>query len=130
MPMEAAEHYSVMISVVALINSNVEFWLGSTFACILAFHFAAQNMSKMMYRLIMGLYFFFSVLYFWRVCHAFYQFFEFNDMLLKKGFPPYPTTEFWGYPILFGTPILIFFGTVVCIAYMRQAYKQSSERGI
>ena len=88
MPMEASEQYAAMINLFAIANSNVEIWLAATFATVLAFHFASGSITKGMYVMISGLYIVSSCLFIVRTIHVFWQFMQFNQMLIDAGQTP------------------------------------------
>ena len=64
-------------------DRNFEFWISSSFAVILAFHFSAGNMSKLMYRLITFLYCSATVLFVSRWSVAALQYSSFRSQLLE-----------------------------------------------
>lgn len=54
--MTEAELISTYHQTLDAINSNFEFWLTATFALIIAFYFASEKISNLMYRIILFLY--------------------------------------------------------------------------
>ena len=65
--MTEAELISTYHQTLDAINSNFEFWLTATFALIIAFYFASEKISNLMYRIILFLYVSTSVLMFARL---------------------------------------------------------------
>jgi hypothetical protein len=65
--MNEAELVSAFHQTLEAIDSNFEFWLSATFALILAFYFASEKISNLMYRIVLFLYISTSVLMFGRL---------------------------------------------------------------
>ena len=61
--MDAAELYGVQAELLAHISNIFEIWLGFTFAALVAFHFAANQLSKRMLRVTQTLYTLASILF-------------------------------------------------------------------
>ena len=122
--MDAAEHYSTMISVVEVMNANIEFWLAATFAVAIAFHFASNSISTRIYWLVVTLYIFASTLSILRFIHGATQFVAFNQMLLDAGHQPYPTSPFFSISVVWGSILMMLVGTIGCVMYMRSAGKR------
>jgi len=130
MSMEPSEIYGVMVGVIELMNSNIEFWLTLTFATIMAFHFALSSITLGLYRLVVGLYALASALFIVRAGHAFRQFDQFNQRLIEAGFPPYPSDPIIGWPIFVATFVLMIGGTLACITYMLRTYRAKPREEI
>lgn len=65
--MNEAELITAFHQTLNAIDSNFEFWLSASFALILAFYFASEKISNLMYRIILFLYISTSVLMYARL---------------------------------------------------------------
>ena len=65
--MSEAELISAFHQTLDAINSNFEFWLSATFALILAFYFASEKISNLMFRIVLFLYISTTLLMFGRL---------------------------------------------------------------
>lgn len=122
--MDAAEHYNTMISVVELMNANIEFWLTATFAVAIAFHFASNSISTRIYWLVVALYVSASAISILRFIHGANQFVAFDQMLVDAGHQPYPTSLFYSISVSWGSLLMMLGGTIGCVMYMHSAWKQ------
>ena len=96
------DYYELQIATIALMNVNIEFWLGITFAVIVAFHFASGGITKRFYQFALSLYLVSSIFFAVRYFNAVSAFVAFDEILIEAGFEPYPI----------GNSLLVFIATV------------------
>jgi hypothetical protein len=77
-----------------------------------------------MYRLVSGLYAFASAILFVRFCSAAYQAFHYKNLLIARGFEPWPVPNIVSVVIGGGTLLFLFAGTLGTLWFVRSTWKR------
>jgi hypothetical protein len=80
-----ADRYEIYFSNIELINASFEFWMTSTFAILVAFHFAGGNISRRLYQLASFLYLLLTVLFLVRMYVSLAQLVMIADQVAQLG---------------------------------------------
>ena len=120
--MNPTDVYDLQYTVVALMDSTFQFWLSASFAVIIATHFAAEKLSRLVRRLVSTLYLTATILFLTRVMHVGYQFFSYNDMLIAEGLAPFPSHPAARVIISVGMLTIMVLGTIGTLYYMRRSH--------
>ena len=88
--MNPTDVYAVHVELVGVLNSIFEIWLGFTFAAIVAYHFAAPTMHRVILGITLCLYLLASYVFMARYFHTLEVFGFMNQELKQAGIPPYP----------------------------------------
>jgi hypothetical protein len=116
--------YDVLYDSLALADSIVQIWITVTFAVIVATYFAGNRVGRVMHRLVSSLYGLYAVVLITRFGSSAFQIFYYRDLLIQRGFEPWPVPNGVSIVIGIGTFILIFAGTVATLWFMRWTRKQ------
>ena len=120
--------YSTLYAALALTDSILQIWLTLTFAVLVATHVAERRFDRGMYRLVAGLYALASAILFVRFESAAYQAFHYKNLLLARGFEPWPVPNFVSLIIGLGTSMLLVAGTIGTLWFVRSASKRGTVR--
>ena len=118
--------YSTLYAALALSDSILQIWLTLTFAVLVATHVAHHRFDRGMYRLVSGLYAFASVILFTRFVSAAYQAFHYKNLLVTRGFEPWPVPNIVSVIIGAGSCVLLFCGTLGTLWFVRKAWNQET----
>ena len=122
----ATDFYELQLLAVEILNSNVEIWLGATFATLVAFHFIGKELTKDLYWIAVVLYAFASGFFFLRFLNVATVMQGFYELSEQEGLEPLPAA-FAGY-VGVGFVLLFITGTSACLWYMRRCYNRSSPQ--
>lgn len=89
-PVNPTEVYTVHVELLGVLNSIFEIWLGFTFAAIVAYHFAAPTMHRVILGVTLTLYVLASYVFAARYFHTMQVFGFLNDELQEVGIQAYP----------------------------------------
>jgi hypothetical protein len=128
-PMSQETIYSTLYSALALTDSIFQIWITLTFATIVATYVAERRFDRGMYKLVFGLYAFASVILITRFGAAAYQAFHYKNLLIRRGFEPFPIPNVVSLVIGVGTFLLIFAGTLGTLWFVRSTWKRVSAAG-
>jgi hypothetical protein len=103
--------YSTLYAVLALTDSIFQIWITLTFAVLVATYVAERHFDRGMYRLVSGLYAFASAILFVRFGSAAYQAFHYKNLLIARGFEPWPVPNIVSLVIGVGTLLFLFAGS-------------------
>lgn len=129
-PMPQELIYSTLYSALALTDSILQIWVTLTFAVIVSTYVAGARFDRFVYRLVSGLYGLASIVLLTRFYSAAIQAFHFKNMLITRGFEPWPVPNFVSVIIGGGTFILFFAGTLGTLWFVHSTWKtmQAEER--
>ncbi len=125
--MNAADYYEVQTGIIQLMDSNLEFWMGATFAIVLAFHFAGKKISILMKSIVIFVYLTASILFQVRIMSLSSTFGELNAALIAAGAAPWPQEEIYTGIILILRQLLLTVGTLATVWYVVTAGKSERE---
>ena len=114
---------SGLYSALSLSDSALQIWLTLTFAVIVLTYVAGKRFDKLLYMLVSGLYAFASAIQLLRFCSAAHQAFYFKNMLVTRGFEPWPVPSFVSVLIGGGSILLIVAGTLGTLWFVRATWK-------
>jgi hypothetical protein len=115
--------YSTLYAALALTDSILQIWLTLTFAVIVATYVAGKRFEKQVYLLVSGLYALASVVLFIRFGSAAFQAFYYKNLLIERGFEPWPVPNFVSILIGGGSFVLLFAGTIGTLWFVHSAWK-------
>jgi hypothetical protein len=120
--------YEVLYDSLALADSILQIWITVTFAVIVATYIAGGRVGHVMHRLVSSLYGLSTAVPITRFGSASYQIFHYRNMLIERGFEPWPAPRWVAIVIGSGTFILLLAGTVATLWFMRWT-RDRSETG-
>ena len=115
--------YSTLYTVLSLTDSILQIWLTLTFAVIVATYVAGERFDRPVYLLVSGLYAFASMVLFIRFGSAAFQAFYYKDLLVKRGFEPWPVPNIVSVLIGGGSLVLLFSGTIGTLWFVRSTWR-------
>ena len=116
--------YQVLYDSLALADSILQIWITITFAVIVATFFAGGRVGRVMHRLVSSLYGLYAVILITRYGSSAFQIFHYRNVLLERGFEPWPVPHGVSIVIGSGTIILMFAGTLATLWFMRWTRNQ------
>ncbi len=115
--------YGALYSALDLTNSILQIWLTLTFAVIVSTYVASKRFDKPMYLLVSGLYAFASVIQILRFCSAAFQAFYYKELLVSRGWEPWPVPNIVSVLIGAGSVLLMVAGTIGTLWFVRVTWK-------
>jgi hypothetical protein len=115
--------YSALYSALSLTDSVLQIWLTLTFAVIVSTYVAGKRFDRPVYLLVSSLYAFASAIQLLRFCSAAYQAFYYKDLLVSRGFQPWPVPDVVSLLIGGGSVLLIVVGTIGTLWFVRVTWK-------
>lgn len=115
---------SGLYAALSLTDSILQIWLTLTFAVIVATYVAGKRFERPVYLLVSGLYLLASVVLLIRFGSAAFQAFYYKDLLIKRGFEPWPVPNFVSVLIGGGSVVLLFAGTIGTLWFVRSTWKK------
>jgi hypothetical protein len=115
--------YSTLYAALALTDSILQIWLTLTFAVIVATYVAGKRFEKPVCLLVSGLYALASVVLIIRFGSAAFQAFYYKNLLVERGFEPWPVPNFVSVLIGGGSFVLLFAGTIGTLWFVRSTWK-------
>lgn len=115
--------FSALYSALDLTNSILQIWLTLTFAVIVSTYVASKRFDKPMYLLVSSLYALASAIQLLRFCSAAFQAFYYKDLLVARGFEPWPVPNPVSVLIGGGSILLILAGTIGTLWFVRVTWK-------
>jgi hypothetical protein len=122
-PMTQELIYSSLYSALELTDSILQIWVTLTFAVIVSTYVAGKRFDRPVYVLVSGLYALASLVFLTRFASAAFQAFYFKDLLVVRGFEPWPVPNIVSVVIGFGTGTLIVVGTIGTLWFVRNTWK-------
>ena len=122
-PMSQESIYSTLYAALSLTDSIFQIWLTLTFAVLVATYVAERRFHRSMYRLVSILYALASAVLFTRFASAAYQAFHYKNLLVTRGFEPWPVPNFVSLTIGVGSLGLLFAGTLATLWFVRSTWK-------
>jgi len=117
--------YSTLYAALALTDSIFQIWITLTFAVLIATYIAERRFDRRIYLLVSGLYAFASAILFTRFASAAYQAFYYKNLLVTRGFAPWPVPNIVSLAIGCGTFVFLFTGTLATLWFVRSTWKRS-----
>ena len=115
--------YSALYSALGLTDSILQIWITLTFAVIVSTYVAGKRFDKHVYWLLSGLYSFASFILLTRFASAAFQAFYYKNLLVTRGFTAWPVPNFVSVIIGVGTSVLLVFGTISTLWFVRTTRK-------
>ena len=115
--------YSALYAALGLTDSILQIWITLTFAVIVSTYVAGKRFDRPVYRLVSGLYGLASFVLFTRFAAAAFQAFHYKDLLVERGFSPWPVPNFVSVIIGGGTIVLLLAGTVGRLWFVRSTWQ-------
>jgi hypothetical protein len=116
--------YSALYAALALSDSIFQIWTTLTFAVIVATYFAGKRLERSVYLLVSGLYAFASLILALRFASAPIQAFHYKNLLVTRGFEPWPVPHYVSVIIGGGSLLLIVAGTIGTLWFVRYSWEQ------
>ncbi len=122
--------YETLYGVLGLTDSILQIWITLTFAVIVSTYVAGNRFNRNVYWLVVGLYSLASMILFTRFVSAAGQAFYYKNLLIERGFGPWPVPNIVSVIIGVGTSVLLVAGTIATLWFMRTVRKdiQASEK--
>ena len=117
--------YSALYASLALTDSVLQIWITLTFAVIVATYFAGKHFERSVCLLVSGLYAFASLILALRFAGAAFQAFHYKNLLVTRGFGPWPVPHIVSVIIGGGSLLLIFAGTIGTLWFVRYTWKRA-----
>jgi len=121
--------YTTLYAALSLTDSIFQIWLTLTFAVLVATYVAERRFHRAMYRLVSILYGVASAVLLIRFASAAYQAFHYKNLLVTRGFEPWPVPNFVSLIIGVGSLGLLFAGSVATLWFVRSTWKKSAAAG-
>jgi hypothetical protein len=128
-PMSQESIYSTLYAALALTDSIFQIWITLTFAVLVATYVSERRFDRPMYRLVSSLYALGSAVLFTRFASAAYQAFHYKNLLVTRGFEPWPVPNFISVVIGVGSLGLLFAGTIGTLWFVRSTWKKGQAKG-
>src|SRR5215510_4560507 len=128
-PMSQQSIYNTLYAALSLTDSIFQIWLTLTFAVLVATYVAERRFHRSMYQLVSILYALASVVLFTRFASAAHQAFYYKNLLVTRGFEPWPVPNFVSLIIGVGSLGLLFAGTVATLWFVRSTWKRGQLNG-
>lgn len=122
-PMPQDLIYSTLYAALGLTDSILQIWITLTFAVIVSTYVAGRRFDRPVYLLVSGLYGLASMILFTRFSSAAFQAFYYKNLLVTKGFDPWPVPNVVSIIIASGTCLLLFAGTLGTLWFVRNTWK-------
>jgi hypothetical protein len=119
--------YSTLYAALALTDSIFQIWLTLTFAVLVAAYVAERRFERALYLVVSRLYAFASVLLLVRFASAAHQAFHYKNLLVTRGFEPWPVPGWVSVIIGFGSGMLVIGGTLATLWFVRSTWKRSNS---
>ncbi|MGB5580207.1 MAG: hypothetical protein WBM54_00300 [Woeseia sp.] len=116
--------YQSMYDAMSLSDSSLQIWMTYTFALIAAAHFAGRRLSGLTYKVVAALYALYAGVLIVRYFSAAYQILHYQDLLIARGFEPWPVPKPVGMLIGSGTFLLMVGGTVLTLWFVRKVRQE------
>lgn len=129
-PMPQELIYSALYAALELTDSVLQIWITLTFAVIVSTYVAGTRFDRLVYRLVSGLYGLASIVLLTRFTSAAIQAFHYKNLLVARGYEPWPVPNLVSVIIGGGTFVLIFVGTLGTLWFVRSTWQkiQAEER--
>ena len=114
--------YELQLMTIELMNANIEFWLGTTFAVLVAFHFMSEKINRDIYIAASTIYGLSAIFFGIRYLNNVAIMRGFSSMLAEQGYDQLPS-EF-RLAVGFGVIALFVIGTTGCLWYMWSCYRK------
>jgi len=128
-PMSQESIYSTLYAALALTDSIFQIWITLTFAVLVATYVSERRFDRPMYRLVSSLYALGSAVLFTRFASAAYQAFHYKNLLVTRGFEPWPVPNFISVVIGVGSLGLLFAETIGTLWFVRSTWKKGEAKG-
>jgi hypothetical protein len=122
-PMSQEMIYSALYAALGLTDNILQIWLTLTFAVIVSTYVAGKRFDRPIYLLVSSLYAFASAVQLIRFCSAAFQAFYFANLLLSRGFEPWPVPHTVSIIIAIGSVTLLVAGTIGTLWFVRATWK-------
>src|SRR5262245_43910266 len=93
-PMSQDLVYQILYDALGLTDSILQIWITLTFAVIVSTYVAGDRFNRNVGSLVSGLYSLASIVLFIRFLSAAGQAFYYKDLLVERGFEPWPVPSF------------------------------------
>jgi len=123
-PMSQELIYDALYASLQLTDQILQIWLTLTFAVIVSTYVAGKRFDRPVYRLVSGLYALASVIQLIRFCSTGYQTFYFRQLLVARGYEPWPVPVAASIAIGLGYLVLLVAGTIGTLWFVRTAWKR------
>ena len=123
-PMTQDLIHSALYAALSLTDSILQIWLTLTFAVIVSTYVAGQRFDKPVYLLVSGLYTFASAIQLTRFASAAHQAFFYKNLLVSRGFEPWPVPNWVSIIIGLGSVVLISAGTIGTLWFVRTTWQR------
>jgi hypothetical protein len=123
-PMPQELIYSALYAALGLTDSILQIWITLTFAVIVSAYVAGKHFDRPLYLLVSGLYGLASIILLMRFAGAVIQAFHYKNLLVTRGFAPFPVPNFMSVAIGGGTLMLISVGTIATLWFVRGTWKR------
>lgn len=117
--------YSALYASLELTDQILQIWLTMTFAVIVSTYVAGKRFDRPIYLLVSGLYALASAVQLVRFFSTGYQTFYFRNLLVARGFDPWPVPVAASLLIGLGYSILLVAGTIGTLWFVRTAWKRA-----
>jgi hypothetical protein len=119
--------YNALYAALGLTDSILQIWMTLTFAVIVSTYIAGKRFDRNVYWLLTGLYGLASIVLLTRFCSAAFQAFYYKDLLVARGFEPWPVPNSVSVVIGGGSVVLIVVGTVATLWFVRTTWKRVDQ---
>ena len=117
--------YQSIYEALGLSDSTLQIWMTFTFAIIAAAHLAGNRVSGSTYKLVSGLYGLYAGALVVKYFSAAHQILHYQDIMLSRGFEPWPVPKSIGITIGAGTSLLMVGGTIATLWFVNKTWRES-----
>jgi|SRR4249919_381491 len=122
--------YNALYASLGLTDSILQIWITLTFAVIVSTYIAGTRFNRQVYRLLTSLYAFASFILLVRFGSAAFQAFHYRNLLLARGFEPWPVPNVVSVIIGGGSVALIAAGTLGTLWFVRTTWKRIEDQDV
>jgi len=115
--------YQNLYAALGLTDSILQIWMTLTFAVVVSTYVAGDRFNRNLSWLVTGLYSLASIVQFTRFLGAAGQAFYYKELLIQRGFEPFPVPNFVSVIIAVGSSILFVAGTIGTLWFVRTVRK-------
>ena len=118
--------YQAIYEALGLSDSTLQIWMTYTFAIIAAAHLAGNRINGSTYKLVSGLYGLYAGVLVVKYFSAAHQILHYQDIMVLRGFEPWPVPKPVGIIIGGGTLLLMVGGTIATLWFVNKTRRENN----
>tara|TARA_R110002096_G_scaffold354030_1_gene547265 strand:- start:200 stop:583 length:384 start_codon:yes stop_codon:yes gene_type:complete len=118
--------YQSIFNALSLSDSTLQIWMTYTFAIIAAAHLAGNRINGATYKLVSGLYGLYAGVLVVKYFGAAHQILHYQEVMVLRGFEPWPVPKSIGIIIGGGTSLLMVGGTIATLWFVNKTRRENN----